>query len=58
MVVLERYIAAKQATEQKFASTIRSIENAHMRDIERASQDLAQRAAALQPGSTGGGEDA
>lgn len=47
-VVLERYMAAKQAADQKFASTIKSIEKARMRNIERASQDFAQRAAALQ----------
>ena len=57
-IVLERYMTAKQAADQKFASTIKSIEKARMRNIERASQDFAQRAAALQPGSAGGGGEA
>lgn len=56
-IVLERYIAAKQVGDQKFASTIKSLEKARMRNIECASQDFTQRAAALQPGSAidGGG---
>ena len=45
--VLERYMVAKQAADQRFASTIKGIEKARARNIERASQDLAQRAAAL-----------
>lgn len=55
-IVLERYMAAKQAADQKFASTIRGIEKARARNIERASRDLAQRAAALRRyfRSTGG----
>ena len=57
-IVLERYMAAKQAADQKFASTIKSIEKARMRNIERASQDFAQRAVALQPGSASGGGEA
>jgi hypothetical protein len=60
-IVLERYMAAKQAADQKFASTIRGIEKARMRNIERASQDFAQRTAALRryfrsAGGVGGGE--
>jgi hypothetical protein len=46
-IVLERYMAAKQAADQKFASTIKSIEKARLRNIERANQEFAQRAAAL-----------
>jgi len=45
--VLERYMAAKQAADQRFASTIKGIERARARNIERASRDLAQRAAAV-----------
>ncbi|KAF8260352.1 hypothetical protein EI94DRAFT_913479 [Lactarius quietus] len=45
--VLERYMAAKQAADQKFASTIKGIEKARARNIERASQDFARRAAGL-----------
>jgi len=45
--VLDRYMAAKQAADQKFASTIKGIEKARLRNVERASRDLAQRATAL-----------
>jgi len=44
--VMERYMAAKQAADQKFASAIKGIENARARIVERPSRDLAQRAAA------------
>ena len=54
VIILVR--AAKQAADQKVASTIKSIEKARVRNIEFASQDFAQRAAVLQPGSAGGGE--
>ncbi|KAH8984795.1 Alpha/Beta hydrolase protein [Lactarius hatsudake] len=45
--VLERYTAAKQASDLRFASTIKGIEKARARNVEHASRDLAQRAAAL-----------
>ncbi|KAH9055380.1 hypothetical protein EDB87DRAFT_1333633 [Lactarius vividus] len=45
--VLERYTAAKQAADLKFASTIKGIEKARTRNVEHASRDLAQRAAGL-----------
>ena len=45
--VMERYMAAKQAADQKFASTIKGIEKARVRNVERASRDLARRAATL-----------
>ena len=46
-IVLERYMAAKQGADQKFASTIKGIEKARARNVERASRDLVQRATAL-----------
>jgi hypothetical protein len=46
-IVLERYMVAKRAADQRFASTIKGIEKARVRNIERASRDLAQRAAPL-----------
>lgn len=46
-IVLERYTAAKQVADQKFASTIKGIEKTRVRNVERASWDLAQRAATL-----------
>ncbi|KAI9441921.1 hypothetical protein H4582DRAFT_2055716 [Lactarius indigo] len=56
--VLERYTAAKQAADQKFASTIKGIEKARARNVEHASRDLAHRAAALRRyfRSTGGAD--
>lgn len=45
--VLERYTAAKQASDLRFASSIKGIEKARARNVEHASRDLAQRAAAL-----------
>ena len=40
-------MSAKQAADQKFASTIKGIKKARARNVERASRDLAQRAPAL-----------
>ncbi|KAI0301664.1 Alpha/Beta hydrolase protein [Multifurca ochricompacta] len=45
--VLRRYLAAKEQADQKFASTIKSIEKQRARNVERASRELAQRASAL-----------
>jgi hypothetical protein len=50
--VMERYNAAKQATDQKFASTIQGIE-ARAPNVERASRDLAQRLSSIGGGSHG-----
>lgn len=47
-IVLMRYMAAKQAADLRFASTIKGIEKARARNIERASRDLALHAAAVQ----------
>jgi hypothetical protein len=38
--VMERYMAAKQVTGQKFASTIKGTENAPARNVERANRHL------------------
>ena len=52
-IVLVRYMAAKQAADQRFASTIKGIEKARVRNVERASRDLALHAAAVRRVASG-----
>lgn len=56
--VLQRYLAGKENAEKKFTSITKTIEKERARNVERARNELAQRAAALRPYLSRGGHGA